>query len=129
MYRESAKGWMKHIDFIAIDLICLQVAFCIAYVIRHGFANPYAQPLYRNMAFVLLLIDSAVIFFGNAYSNATRRGLIKEAGLPLTLSEAGVGKEKFEEIADNMTNGGSHTCGAFYAFTRDDILTLLEMMA
>ena len=76
MYRESAKGWMKHIDFIAIDLICLQVAFCIAYVIRHGFANPYAQPLYRNMAFVLLLIDSAVIFFGNAYSNATRRGLI-----------------------------------------------------
>ena len=80
MYRESAKGWMKHIDFIAIDLICLQVAFCIAYVIRHGFANPYAQPLYRNMAFVLLLIDSAVIFFGNAYSNATRRGLIKEAG-------------------------------------------------
>ena len=57
------------------------------------------------------------------------RGLIKEAGLPLTLSEAGVGKEKFEEIADNMTNGGSHTCGAFYAFTRDDILTLLEMMA
>lgn len=57
------------------------------------------------------------------------RGLIKEAGLPLTLSEAGVGKGKFEEIADNMTNGGSHTCGAFYAFTRDDILTLLEMMA
>ena len=67
MYRESAKGWMKHIDFIAIDLICLQVAFCIAYVIRHGFANPYAQPLYRNMAFVLLLIEdvqAAILTFG-----------------------------------------------------------------
>ena len=57
------------------------------------------------------------------------RALIREAGLPLSLHEAGIGTEKFEEIADNMTDGGSHTCGAFYEMGREDILKLLEKMA
>lgn len=57
------------------------------------------------------------------------KSLIKEAGLPLTLSEAGVGMEKAEEIADIMTGGGSHTCGAFYPMSREDILALLHRMA
>lgn len=54
--------------------------------------------------------------------------MIRAAGLPLTLSEAGIGTERFEEIADNMTDGGAHTCGAFYAMTREDILALLDRM-
>lgn len=57
------------------------------------------------------------------------KSLIKEAGLPLTLSEAGVGMEKAEEIADIMTGGGSHTCGAFCPMSREDILALLHRMA
>ena len=56
------------------------------------------------------------------------KALIRSAGLPLTLSEAGIGTERFEEIADNMTDGGAHTCGAFYAMTREDILALLDRM-
>ena len=56
------------------------------------------------------------------------RGLIREAGLPLTLKEAGVGNEKFEEIADNMTDGGKHTCGSFYQMSREDIVELLKRM-
>lgn len=57
------------------------------------------------------------------------RGFIREAGLPLTLGEAGVGSERFQEIADAMTDKGSHTCGAFYPMSRDDILSLLQNMA
>lgn len=57
------------------------------------------------------------------------RSLINESGLPLTLSEAGIGTEKFEMIADLMTNKGTHTCGSFYPMNKGDILTLLQMMA
>ena len=27
MYRKESEGWFKHIDFILIDMICLQVLF------------------------------------------------------------------------------------------------------
>ena len=56
------------------------------------------------------------------------KNLIREAGLPLTLREAGVGNERFEEIADNMTDGGSRTCGSFYQMGREDIRKLLGRM-
>lgn len=56
------------------------------------------------------------------------RTLIRESGLPLTLREAGIGTDKFELIADNMTNCGEQTCGAFYRLGREDILALLHRM-
>lgn len=36
MYKKSAQGWIKHLDFIILDLICLHIAFIIAYMMRHG---------------------------------------------------------------------------------------------
>lgn len=56
------------------------------------------------------------------------RNLLRESGLPLTLKEAGVGNDKFTEIADNMTEKGKHTCGTFYKMGREDILELLGRM-
>lgn len=56
------------------------------------------------------------------------RTLIRESGLPLTLREAGIWTDKFELIADNMTNCGEQTCGAFYRMGREDILALLHRM-
>ena len=57
MYRRKAKGWYKHIDFIILDIICLELSFLIAYVIRHGAVNPYHFQLYRSAAIVLGFID------------------------------------------------------------------------
>ena len=50
------------------------------------------------------------------------RDLIHGAGLPLTLKEAGIDTEKFEEIADLVTNHGTQTCGAFYPMEKEDVL-------
>ena len=50
MYRKDSTGWIKHVDFIILDLICLQVAFVLAYVLSGYGANPYQLILYRNMA-------------------------------------------------------------------------------
>ena len=55
--------------------------------------------------------------------------LIREAGLPTTLHEAGIGAERFEEMADNLTANGTTTCGAFCRMTKQDILELLHSMA
>ena len=31
MYRKDGQGWLKHADFIALDLICLQLAYALSY--------------------------------------------------------------------------------------------------
>lgn len=78
MYRKSAQGWIKHLDFIILDIICLHIAFVIAYAIRHGVWNPYVIPIYRNIAFVMTIIDILVIIFFETFKNVLKRGYYKE---------------------------------------------------
>jgi len=78
MYRRDAKSWLKHWDFMVLDLLVLQVAFVLAYMIRHGVQNPYASPLYANMAMFLALFDLIIIFFTEPFRNVLKRGYFVE---------------------------------------------------
>lgn len=78
MYKKKSVGWIKHFDFILLDQICLQVAFVLSYLIRHGSGNPYGFSLYRNMAFFLMLIDFVVLFFLRTLSGVMKRGYYRE---------------------------------------------------
>lgn len=78
MYRKSSSGWLKHFDFIILDLMCLQIAFALAYILRLGFSNPYETEIYRNMAVFLMFADVVLIFFGETFSGVLRRGYYKE---------------------------------------------------
>lgn len=73
------KSWTKHIDFIIVDLICLQLGFLFAYWIRHGVeSNPYSISIYRNEALMLILIQLMVAVFTNNFKSVLRRGVYKE---------------------------------------------------
>lgn len=74
MYQRESKGWFKHYDFILLDLICLQIAFFLAYVIRGVGWNPYSHLLYRNMAIFIEAADIVVIFFFETLKNVLKRG-------------------------------------------------------
>lgn len=78
MYRKGPKGWLKHADFIILDLLCLQAAFVLSYALRHGFGNPYNSSLYRDMAIFIEFADIAVIFFYESFKNVLKRGYYKE---------------------------------------------------
>ena len=75
MYKKKSQGWMKHIDFIIIDLICLHISFVLAYYIRHRNFDLYYFQLYRNMAAVLFLIDILVIIFFETLKNTFIKNL------------------------------------------------------
>ena len=83
MYRERAKGWLKHVDFMLLDVLSLELSFVLAYWIRMRSAHAYARSPYRNMGLALLLIDVVVIFFSSAYTGVLRRGYFKEASRTL----------------------------------------------
>ena len=78
MYRKNSSGWFKHIDFIILDLLCIQLAFYMSYVLRQSDWDPYVVPLYRNMAIFVELADLLIIFIFEFYKNVIRRGHYKE---------------------------------------------------
>lgn len=78
MYRKKSEGWMKQMDFLLLDMLCLQLSFLVACLIRHGLENPYANVLYRNHAIILCLCQLIVIFFGESFHNALGRGYYSE---------------------------------------------------
>ena len=78
MYRKDSEGWLKHIDFIVLDMICLQLAYVLAFAISgYGF-DPYAIIIYRNMAVFLELADLIVIFAYGTMKSVLKRGYYRD---------------------------------------------------
>ena len=78
MYIKDSERWLKHIDFIVLDMICLQLAYVLAYAISgYGF-NPYAIIIYRNMAVFLELADLIVIFAYGTMKSVLKRGYYRD---------------------------------------------------
>lgn len=47
MYRKKGREWTKHVDFMLLDILCIQLAFIAAYIFRFGTGNPYMDRDYR----------------------------------------------------------------------------------
>lgn len=78
MYRKDSEEWLKHIDFIVLDMICLQLAYVLAFAISgYGF-NPYAIIIYRNMAVFLELADLVVVFAYGTMKSVLKRGYYRD---------------------------------------------------
>lgn len=78
MYRKNANGWLKHIDFMILDMICLQLAFMVAYFIRNGDIHLYNDFLYRNMAIIIELVDLMVLLIFGTLKGVLKRGHYQE---------------------------------------------------
>ena len=48
MNKKTLKGWLKHGDFILIDLVCMQLCCLLSYWFIRGFGtNPFSLQQYR----------------------------------------------------------------------------------
>ena len=78
MYKKEVQGWAKHLDFMILDIVCLQLAFVLAYCVRHGWKNPYMDWNYRRIAVVLTFLDIIVLVFFESLKNVLKRGYYRE---------------------------------------------------
>ena len=78
MYKKNVQRWMKHIDFILLDVLSLQIAFVAAYMTRNGLAWPYNDSDYLNLIIVLTFIDFVVLIINETMKNVLKRGFYKE---------------------------------------------------
>ena len=78
MYRKKGRGWTKHIDFMLLDVLCMQIAFIVSYVLRFGMKSPYTDNDYRTLAVAYLLIDFFVEIVSDSFKNVLKRGYFDE---------------------------------------------------
>ena len=74
MYKRTSQSWLKHLDFILWDLLSLQVAFFLAFILREHHFNPYVRPLYRNMGLYLTTVDFLLILTMDTMHDVLKRG-------------------------------------------------------
>lgn len=81
MYKKRKKSWVKHLDFLLIDAICLEVAFFISYLVKLN-SEPrltfVIREYYSRLAILLLLMDLCLVFFFEAYTGILRRNKFQE---------------------------------------------------
>ena len=79
MHIKGKSSWIKHLDFISLNLISVIVAFMVAYFVKFdnlGFTHSYA---WRTMLLVMCLINLVVTFMMNPYSGIFRRPYYEDA--------------------------------------------------
>ena len=62
MYKRSSENWIKHLDFILLDAVCLVLSLFLAYYsyyyyTYHKLFDLFADDLYRNILILLILIE------------------------------------------------------------------------
>lgn len=78
MYKRNSKGWAKHFDFLLIDILCVEIAFIVAFVMRHHMSNPFERTNYVNLVFTLAFIDFALVLFLETLKDVLKRGRYRE---------------------------------------------------
>lgn len=78
MYSKKSNGWLKHFDFVLVDLIVMQIVYIVSYIIRHGLENPYDRSYYQIGALVILVAGVAVATLSDNYRNILKRDWLKE---------------------------------------------------
>lgn len=77
MYIKTPKNRFKYIGLTIIDLVCLNLAFVLAYWIYIDSSNPY-KSFYRGMIIILCVANLIVTNLLSSYNNIEVRGYYKE---------------------------------------------------
>ena len=78
MSEKHKKGWLKHADFIILDIFCMQLSFLIAYWLLNGFSYPFDNDTARSLAVLFSISQLFTIVFFRNYGGILRRGKFDE---------------------------------------------------
>ena len=81
MYRRDKSRWIKHIDFIIIDLICMELSFFLSFYIRHGELDIIKTELYMETVLILILINLVAVLILDTFKNVLKRGSMVELNI------------------------------------------------
>ena len=80
MYKQNNKSWIKHLDFILLDMLSLLFSLFLAYYCYNKSFALFQDDIYRNLAIVLLVLDAFVCILFNTMHNVLHRKTSIEFG-------------------------------------------------
>ena len=79
MNEKRKQGWRKHLDFMIIDIVCIQLAYLLAYSVRNPDMYIYRGiSLYTHLNIVLLVVDICYVLLRPVYKNIIKRSILHE---------------------------------------------------
>ena len=73
MHIKGKYSWLKHLDFMVLDILSLAVAFVMAIGIRFGDFSRVTSQSWKTLLLIACLMDLLVILFTNPFSGIFRR--------------------------------------------------------
>lgn len=73
MYKDGLSSWLKHLDFMIIDILSFELSLFLAYCFREGLRNGIHARYYIQIIPIIIFIDICVVFFMNSYHNIIYR--------------------------------------------------------
>lgn len=88
MQIKSKYTWLKHLDFMFIDLISLGVAFVLSYFMKFKRHDMFQNESWTRFILIVGLLNIVISLFTNPYSGILRRSYYQEVfkSLELTIS-------------------------------------------
>ncbi len=72
-------NYLKHLDFIIADLLCIEVAYLWAYYLRHRTTFLGGDTIYIDINILLLVVDVCYVLIRKTHKDVIKRGVLKEA--------------------------------------------------
>ena len=73
MQIKSKYSWVKHFDFMVIDLIALFLCFLLSYWMKFGNMEFWSNEVWVRYLFIVLVLNVVITLFVNPYSGILRR--------------------------------------------------------
>lgn len=73
MHIKGKYSWLKHLDFMVLDVFALILSFVMAYELKFGDTGFFHDPNWKAIILIACLLDVLIIFFTTPYSGVTRR--------------------------------------------------------
>lgn len=73
MYLSTKGRFSKHIDFILLDIICMEISFVIAYFVRHGNLVLFDNKSYRAAMIILIVLNLVTCYIFNSMQDVLKR--------------------------------------------------------
>lgn len=78
MHIKGKYSWLKHIDFMIIDLLVIIASFSFAYFVKFGVCDWTRQTEWVSLLFLICLLNLLISFVTNPYSGIFRRAYYED---------------------------------------------------
>ena len=78
MYKRKTRGWSQHLDFMALDILCLELSLFFGNIFRTSWDVLMRSASYWSLCIGGAFIDLLIMVLMNAYHNVIRRDAYRE---------------------------------------------------